>query len=193
MSDWYIRLTNYFPEKEMKSKKHFEILFHEKKEIYQLEESQDHLLLYYEKSDYIFIDYILVAESSRGKGIGSTVLDLLKGKGKAIILEVEPVNLIDPDSEKRILFYEKNGFLKMDSIQYERIHSVTNELNRMDVFCWAPVHKTEEWVFNRMQDIYNEVHAFHTMEVYGRTAQSVSDVLWLRKLQYTVPLEQVRI
>jgi hypothetical protein len=185
MSDWYTRLTEYFPEKEMKSKKHFEILFHEKQGIYQLEESQDHQLVYFEKSDYIFVDYILVAGSSRGKGRGSTILDQLKRKGKAIILEVEPANLIDPDSEKRIHFYEKNGFFKMNSIKYERIHIVSNELNKMDVFCWAPIHRTEEWVFDRMQDIYKEVHAFHTKEVYGRTAQPVSDVLWLRKLQYS--------
>jgi hypothetical protein len=182
MNDWYTRLTDYFPEKEMKSKKHFELLFHEKEGIYQLEEGPDHVIVYFEKPNYIFIDYILVNGSSRGKGTGSMILDSLKQKGKAIILEVEPVTHIDPDSEKRIRFYEKNDFYRVDSIEYERIHLVTNELNKMDVFCWAPVHRTEQWVFDRMQDIYEEVHTFKTMELYGRTPQSVSEVLWMKKL-----------
>lgn len=185
MSDWYTRLRDYFSEKEMKSKKHFEILFHEKQGIYQLEESKDHVLVYFEKSDCIFIDYILVARNNRGNGRGSTILDQLKRKGKAIILEVEPVTLIDPDSEKRINFYEKNGFKKMNSIRYERIHMVTNELNKMDIFCYSPVHKTEQWVYDQMKAIYDDVHAFKASELYGSNPQPVSDVLWLRELTYS--------
>ncbi|MGG1679780.1 GNAT family N-acetyltransferase [Neobacillus sp. NRS-1170] len=182
MRDWYTRLTDYFPEKEMKSKKHFEILFQEKPGIYQVEESQDHVLVYFEKADYIFVDYILVARNTRGTGRGSVIIDQLKQKGKAIILEVEPVTLIDPDSEKRIRFYEKNDFLKMESISYERIHMVTNELNTMDIFCWFPVPRTEQWVYDQMKEIYTEVHAFKAREMYGRNPQSDSEVLWLREL-----------
>lgn len=185
MSDWYTRLTDYFPEKEMKSKKHFEILFHEKQGIYRLEESQDHVLVYFETSDYIFIDYILVARSNRGNGRGSNILDQLKQKGKAIILEVEPAAFIDPDSEKRIRFYENNGFIKMNSIGYERIHMVTNELNKMDIFCWSPVHKTEQWVYDQMKTVYDGVHAYKARKLYGRTPQPVSEVLRLRELTYS--------
>lgn len=185
MTNWYTRLTDYFPEKEMKSKKYFEILFHEKKGIYQLEESQDYLLVYFERSDYIFIDYILVARNNRGNGRGSMILDQLKRKGKAIILEVEPVTLKDLDSEKRIRFYEKNSFLKMNFICYERIHMVTNELNKMDIFCWSPVHRTEQWVFEQMKGIYNDIHTFKAWELYGCNPQPVSDVLWMRELAYS--------
>lgn len=182
MRDWYNRLSEYFPEKEMKSKKHFEILFQEKEEIYQLDESPDHVLVYLEKENYVFIDYILVDATNRSKGTGSLVLDRLKQKEKAIILEVEPVTLMDIDSEKRIRFYEKNDFLKMDSICYERIHMVTNELNKMDILAWTPEYRTEDWVFNQMIDIYNEVHAYKTRELYGRHAQPASDVLWIKEL-----------
>nr|WP_263324455.1 GNAT family N-acetyltransferase [Neobacillus sp. Marseille-Q6967] len=185
MSDWYTRLTEYFPEREMKSKGHFEILLQEKKGSYQLVEGPDHVLVYFEQSDYIFIDYILVCGGSRGKGIGSLILDHLKSTGKAIILEVEPATVKDPDSIKRIRFYEMNGFLKMNSIQYERIHMVTNEVNKMDIFCWSPVHKTEQWVYDRMKTIYEEVHAFKAGELYGRHPQPVSDVLWMRELVYS--------
>lgn len=179
MRDWYGRLRDYFPEKEMKSKQHFELLFQEKKEIYQLEESPDHILVSLEKSDYVFIDYILVDASSRGKGTGSIVLDQLKRKGKAIILEVEPITISDPDSEKRIRFYEKNGFSMMNSIRYERIHMITKELSKMHILAWTPDSRTEEWVFEQMKDIYNEAHAYKSMELYGCHPQSASEVLWM--------------
>jgi GNAT superfamily N-acetyltransferase len=184
MSDWYSRLTNYFPEKEMKSKKHFELLFHEKQGNYKLLEGPDHLVIYLEQSDYIFIDFMLVFGNNRGKGSGSRVLNELKKMGKSIILEVEPATIKDPDSEKRIKFYEKNGFLKIDSIGYERIHVITKELNKMDIFCWSPIHKTEQWVFERIKDAYVEVHAFKTKELYGSKPQPVSEVLWMKEPVY---------
>lgn len=78
MNDWFIRLTDYFPEREMKSRKHFEILFHDKQGIYQLEESKDSVLVYFEMSEFIFIDYILVARNNRRSGRGSRILEQLK-------------------------------------------------------------------------------------------------------------------
>lgn len=184
MFDWYSRLTDYFPEKEMKSKKHFELLFQEKQGIYKLLEGSDHLVVYFEQADYIFIDFILVFGSSRGKGRGSMILNELKQLGKAIILEVEPATFNDPESEKRIRFYEKNGFLKMNSIGYERIHVVTNELNKMDIFCWSPVHTTEHWVYDRIKHTYVEVHAYKVEDLYGCNPQHVSEVLWLKESVY---------
>lgn len=184
MYDWYGGLTEYFPEKEMKSRQHFELLFHEKQGIYKLLEGPDHIVIYFEQSDYIFIDFILVFGNSRGKGKGGILLNELKKKGKAIILEVEPASSRDPDSEKRIRFYEKNGFLKMNSIGYERIHVVTNELNKMDIFCWSPVPTTEHWVYDRIKHTYVEVHAYKIEELYGRNPQHVSEVLWLREPVY---------
>ncbi|MEH7074512.1 GNAT family N-acetyltransferase [Neobacillus drentensis] len=184
MYDWYSRLTSYFPEREMKSKQHFEVLFQEKLETYKLLEGPDHMVIYLDQPDYIFIDFILVFGNSRGKGRGSMVLNELKQWGKPIILEVEPANLKDPDSEKRIRFYEKHGFVKQDSISYERIHVVTNELNKMDIFCWSPIHRNEDWVFDRIKNAYEEVHAYKIEELYGRKPQHVSEVLWLKEPVY---------
>jgi hypothetical protein len=161
----------------MKSKKHFEILFHEKKEIYQLEESKDHLLVYFEKSDYIFIDYILVAESSRGKGIGSTVLDLLKGKGKAIILEVEPVDYEDTDTEKRLRFYKREGFEHASSIGYRRRSLATNEVNPMEILYWSPTDAGEEAIYEGMKATYEQIHTYKDKELYGESYDKVDQVL----------------
>ncbi|MDM5335608.1 GNAT family N-acetyltransferase [Ureibacillus composti] len=179
-SNWFNRLREYFPEREMKSKQHFELLFQEKQATYQLMEGPDFIVVYFEQQDYIFIDYILVT-GGRGKGVGTKVLSELKSKGKAIILEVEPISPLDPDSEKRIRFYQRHDFLRMDSINYERIHMVTNELNVMDIYCWSPAGVSEEWVLEQMKEIYTEVHAFKTYEVYGKDAQPVSEVLKLKE------------
>lgn len=181
MSNWYNRLMEYFPEREMKSKKHFELLFQEKQGIYKLMEDPEYILVYFEKLDYIFIDYILVTGKTRGKGIGSIVLNELKKKGKAIILEVEPITASDPDSEKRVRFYDRNDFLKMDSVGYERIHMVSKELSVMDIYCWSPERVTENWILSRMQNIYKEVHSFKSQELYGCDPQPLSEVLWLKE------------
>ena len=187
-NNWYSRLKQYFPEREMKSKIHFETLFQEKQESYQILEGEDFIVVYFEQCDYIFIDYILVSGSSRGKGVGSFVLNEFKKRGKAIILEVEPISLIDPDSEKRIRFYARHDFEKMDEISYERNHMVTKELNKMDIYCWSQTPKTQQWVLACMQEIYVEVHAYKVKEIYGEPPQQASDVLWLRnELEKTVP------
>ena len=179
--DWYERLKEYFPEREMKSKQHFETLLKEKNELYQVMEGNDYVVVYFEQQDYVFIDYILVSGNTRGKGIGGKVLNLFKEKGKAIILEVEPVTIEDGDSEKRIRFYERHGFLKMENIGYERIHNVSKELNKMDIYCWSIEKCAEDWVLEKMSEIYTNVHAYKTQELYGVEPQSVAEVLWLRK------------
>nr|WP_106781044.1 GNAT family N-acetyltransferase [Lysinibacillus timonensis] len=178
MSSWYKKLREYFPEKEMKTKEHFELLLKEKKGLYQIIDDMEYILVYFEKLDYIFIDYILVKGTTRGKGIGSMVLNELKKRGKTIILEVEPVTIQDPDSERRIRFYERNNFKKIDSIRYERIHNITNELNQMDIYCWSEAPVSDAWVLNRMADAYLEVHCFGVKEIYGRDPQPVEEVIW---------------
>ena len=179
--DWYERLKEYFPEREMKSKQHFETLLQEKSERYQVMEGNDYVVVYFEQLDYIFIDYIIVSGNTRGKGIGGKVLNQFKEKGKAIILEVEPITLEDPDSEKRIRFYEKHGFFKMESIGYERIHHVSKELNKMDIYCWANAEPCADWVLEKMSEIYTDVHAYKTQELYGVQPQAAAEVLWMRK------------
>ncbi len=179
--DWYERLKEYFPEREMKSKQHFDTLLQEKYEKYQVMEEEDYVVVYFEQLDYIFIDYILVSGNTRGKGIGGKVLNLFKEKGKAIILEVEPISMEDLDSEKRIRFYEKHGFFKMENIGYERIHHVSKELNKMDIYCWSKAMPSENWVLDKMSEIYKNVHAYKTEELYGVQPQSVEEVLWLRR------------
>jgi hypothetical protein len=184
MTEWYSKLTEYFPAREMKSIKHMQILFSEKAGSYIREEGPEYIVVYFEQEEFIFIDYILISGKYRGNGMGSTLIDRLKRKGKPIILEVEPVTA-DPDTKKRIQFYEKNNFKKASSIIYQRRHATTNELNEMDIFYWAPSQKSDTWVLQKMKEIYEQVHAYRADDIYGKPIQPVTEVLALKNKSYS--------
>ncbi len=57
-----------------------------------------------------YVEHFAVDPAARGRGVGSRVLDELKG---AVILEVEPPEQSD-EARRRIAFYERNGFRLLD-------------------------------------------------------------------------------
>lgn len=179
MDSWFLKLREYFPAKEMKSHAHMKGLFTDKSEVYKLDEGPEYTLVYFEKEDFLFVDYILVSSSSRGSGLGSKVMERVKKKGKAIILEVDPVTPEDPESGKRVRFYEKQKFKKAPSITYVRNHPVTGEKSEMDIFYWSPDAVTEEWIFDKMKKAYEEVHAFGNEIFYNKAPQPPEEVLQL--------------
>lgn len=184
MENWYQKLTDYFPANEMKSQEHMKALFDDKEGNYSKEESPQHVLVCLEKDDFIFIDYIWITNLSRGRGLGSRILDSLKRKNKPIILEVDPVDKSVPDTSKRVRFYEKNGFKEAQAIEYKRIHPVTKELNEMNILYWSPTPRSEQWVFNKMQIAYEQVHIYKAKEFYGKDPQSTKEVLFYKERSY---------
>ena len=125
---WYEKLNQYFPIEEMKSREHIELLLAERSDIYHKDEGLNHVLIYVEFDDFVFVDYLFVSKDARGQGLGHKLIDKLKEKGKAIILEVEPVNYEDTDSEKRLRFYAREGFNHASTIGYSRRSLATNEV-----------------------------------------------------------------
>lgn len=93
--NWYEKLNQYFPIEEMKSQQHMELLLKEKGDIYHKDEGLNHVLMYVETEDFVFIDYLFVSKNARGQGLGQQLLSKLKAKQKPIILEVEPINYED--------------------------------------------------------------------------------------------------
>lgn len=184
MEKWYQKLTDYFPANEMKSQEHMKTLLKDKEGTYVKEEGPQHILVYLEKEDFIFIDYILITNLSRGKGLGSKIMDVLKRKNKPIILEVDPVDTSVPDTSKRLRFYERNGFKEAEGIEYKRIHAVTNELNEMNILYWSSSPRSERWVFDRMQIAYEQVHAYRAREFYGKEPQGTNEVLYYKEKSY---------
>jgi N-acetylglutamate synthase-like GNAT family acetyltransferase len=174
---WYEKLNQYFPIEEMKSREHMETLLKERSDIYHKDEGRYHVLMFAEVNDFIFIDYLFVSKDSRGQGLGHKLLEKLKEKGKPIILEVEPVNYKDSDTEKRLRFYKRNGFEHAQSIGYERRSLATNEMNKMEILYWAPNNESEEMIFEGMKKTYNLIHTYKDQKFYGESYQHVDEVL----------------
>ncbi|MFC4075909.1 GNAT family N-acetyltransferase [Salinithrix halophila] len=177
--DYYDRLKDYFPEEELKKYAHLRDLLDDQ-EIYHKEETEDYLLLYGEFRNFIFVDYLLVSGKTRGKGVGSQVIEKLKKKGKAIILEVEEPDPAQPDTKKRIHFYEKNGFQIADQIEYVRETDDGGTL-KLDIYYWSPVPLTQQEVMDRMAKACEEVHNFRSMRHYGRIQADPEEVLELKE------------
>ncbi len=178
---WYEKLNQYFPIEEMKSRDHMETLLKERSDIYHKDESPKHILMYVELDNFIFIDYLLVSKNARGEGLGHKLLEKLKRKEKPIILEVEPINYEDSDSEKRLHFYKREGFEHAKSIGYERRSLATKELNEMEILYWAPNNESEEMIFEAMKKTYNLIHTYKDQHFYGESYQPVEEVLIFSK------------
>ncbi|MFZ0445594.1 MAG: GNAT family N-acetyltransferase [Bacillus sp. (in: firmicutes)] len=174
---WYEKLNQYFPVVEMKSKEHMEALLKERSNIYYKDEGPYHVLMYVELDYFIFIDYLLVLKESRGQGLGHKLLEKLKEKNKPIILEVEPVNYEDSDTEKRLQFYKREGFLHAQSIGYHRRSLATKEINSLEILYWAPHHESEEVIFDAMRKTYNLIHTYKDTDFYGEPYQPADEVL----------------
>jgi GNAT superfamily N-acetyltransferase len=178
---WYQKLNHYFPIEEMKSQEHMEILLSERSDIYHKDEGPNHVLMYAELDDFIFVDYLFVSKKTRGEGLGHQLIDKLKQKGKPIILEVEPVNYEDSDTEKRLRFYKREGFEHAQSIGYKSRSIATNEVHSMEILYWSPFNESEESIFEAMRQAYSMIHSYKDFQMYGEYLQPTDEVLTFDK------------
>ncbi|RLL45063.1 N-acetyltransferase [Oceanobacillus piezotolerans] len=175
--NWYDKLKEYFPIEEMKSKRHMELLLQEKGDVYHKDDSPQHVLMFAEFDTFIFIDYIWVSSKTRGQGIGHQLIEKLKKKGKPIILEVEPVDYEDTDTEKRLRFYSREGFVHARSIGYNRRSLATNQETPMEILYWSPTNESEEVIYEQMRKMYEVIHTYKDEEIYGKSYQPAEEVL----------------
>lgn len=175
--NWYEKLSKYFPIEEMKSKEHMDMLLKEKGDVYYKDESPNHVLMFAEFDSFIFIDYVWVSTETRGQGTGHKIIEKLKEKGKPIILEVEPVDYDDTDTEKRLHFYQREGFTHAQAIGYTRRSLATNEETPMEILYWSPNDDSEDVIYEKMKHMYDNIHTYKDEEVYGKAYQPVEEVL----------------
>ncbi|GAA0455054.1 GNAT family N-acetyltransferase [Alkalibacillus silvisoli] len=175
--NWYEKLNEYFPVEEMKSKEHMERLLKERSDVYYKDEDEHHVMMYAEFESFIFIDYVYVSPKARGQGLGQKLLEQLKEHKKPIILELEPVDYDDTDTEKRLRFYQREGFKHARSIGYTRRSLKTNELNTLEILYWSPDEESEEEIYEKMKKLYEQIHTYKDEEIYGESYQPVDEVL----------------
>ncbi|PTN38943.1 GNAT family N-acetyltransferase [Desulfonatronum sp. SC1] len=65
-------------------------------------------IAYWDIGGYYFVEHIAIAETGRGRGIGSILMNNLIQSGRNVVLEVEPP--VDDTTLRRIKFYERLGF-----------------------------------------------------------------------------------
>ncbi|QSO48957.1 GNAT family N-acetyltransferase [Alicyclobacillus mengziensis] len=172
---FYDRLSNYFPDHELKHEGQMNELIDDH-EAYKVHEDEDFVVTYADFPDFIFIDYLLVSPKTRGKGTGTKVLDTFKKRGKTIILEVEPPDADDTDTLKRIRFYEKNGFQRAEHIEYTRSDD-DGTPHTMDVYYWSPDDVSQRSILKQMATVCREIHNFEAMKYYGRLIAEPDEVL----------------
>src|SRR5699024_8888089 len=93
----------------------------------------DHVLMYAEFKNFIFIDYVWVSEASREQGIGKKLIQKLQRKNKSILLEVESIDDENKDIDKRLELYKKIDFKHAESIDYNKKSLTTNEENVLEI------------------------------------------------------------
>ena len=176
--NWYKKLNEYFPAEEMKSKEHMDKLLSEKGDIYRKDEGKYHVMMYAEFDHFVFIDYIWVSSEARGQGIGHELIEKMKKKNKPILLEVEPIDYDDSDTEKRLRFYDREGFIHAKSIGYTPYSLATDEPVDLEILYWSPNEReTDADIFKQVQLIYQIIHSYKTKEIYGKTRKTVDEVV----------------
>jgi GNAT superfamily N-acetyltransferase len=178
MLDWYRDLAHYFPAEEMRSERHFEWLIANRPDIYRVAATPDHLLLTLDYPDVTFIDYLYVYPHCRGSGEGTRLLQSLKHKQKAILLEIEPAAPDDPESVRRRRFYDRQAFWQVDSLSFGLPSPLTWTLTDLNVLCWAPAGVVPgERVFQWMERMYQDLYAGIDPALYERPYPPVGEVL----------------
>lgn len=75
------------------------------------------IVLYWEHSDFIYLEHFCILPKMRNRRYGHRVLTLFEEKGKNLILEIDPP--IDEISIRRLRFYQRCGFIENP---YTHIH-----------------------------------------------------------------------
>jgi len=175
--NWYEKLNEYFPVEEMKSKEHMDALLKEKQTIYKKDEGPNHVLMYVEFQNFVFVDYLFVSKQARGEGLGHKILTDLKAKNKHILLEVEPVDYEDTDTEKRLNFYAREKFSHAQRIDYNRRSLATGENTGLEILYWSPNDANEEEIYEAMAKTYDEIHTYKDEAFYGEKYEPTEQVL----------------
>lgn len=103
-----------------------------------------------------FIEHFAVNPSQRGQGTGSKMLkEFIKDSGKPIILEVEiPENEM---AERRIGFYERNGFLLNTFDYYQK--PLRPQFSEVKLYLMSYPKKLSNKEFEQVKnEIYNNVY-----------------------------------
>lgn len=136
------------------------------------------VMLYWELEDLVFLEHFTTLPEVRGKGIGKQALDLLKSKGKNILLEIEPP--VDEMTERRYGFYKRNGFFMNPFYHIQAKYHLGDEDYELKIMTYPRLLTDEE---------YRSFYEYMTREI-GIQPSLSSDVT-IRKFEEGDDLDQI--
>lgn len=165
--DWYNRLAEYFPARELKNPLQLNHLISTQPDRYQQILTPEILIHFATYAQFVFFDYILVDSACRSRGIGAQYINDFKKLNKWLLLEADPINPLDTYSVRRIAFYERLGFRKATQIMYLR-HDHEGEPFPLDIYFWSASHVSQRDIFVAMRTVCEEIHNYESAQYYGR-------------------------
>ena len=175
-----------FPVEERRPKKEQERVM--KKEAYHFDLIMDGdeflgVMLYWETDTFIFLEHFTTLQSLRGRGYGSKALDLLKAKGKTVILEIE--DPVDELTTRRFEFYKRNGFSMTPHYHIQAKYDLGLEDLMLKILSYPTVITTEEYLC--FQDYMTKeigILPNFNKEIIIRPMQDTDDKAQIAKLIY---------
>lgn len=147
-----------FPEDERRNKEQF-LSLSENPDVYVFtiknDETSIGYLILWEINDFYFLEHFEVFEEFRNQKFGSEILAELQEKYPKILLESEPETLNDT-AEKRIRFYERNGFSIIDRNYIQPAYSP--EKNNLTLYLMSNFEmENQELLISKIYEIvYNK-------------------------------------
>ena len=143
-----------FPEDERRSEQQFRALFSNPKvKVFSvLKDLQDiGYLVVWELTNFVFVEHFEIFSEFRSLKYGSEIVSNLFKDYTHIVLEAEPASE-NVDAERRISFYEKNGFLVIDDSYVQPCYDPEKQsLNLWLLANWKP-EKTD-WIKEEIYDV----------------------------------------
>lgn len=135
-----------------------ELLFEERYRVYVYGDEPKGFIGTWEFDEFVFIEHFAVDETFRNSGLGSIMLnEFLSLQKKTVCLEVEC-----PDTEiaeRRIGFYERNGFFLNEYDYYQP--PISKGKNIVPLMIMTSKGKVTKEVFKRMRNtLYQKVYRY---------------------------------
>ena len=146
-TDAYNLYQSAFPHEEKRDEKeqaramqkeayHFDMIFEE--------DALIGVMLYWETDSLVFLEHFTTYPALRGQGYGAKALELLKAKGKTVLLEIEPP--ADEMTTRRYNFYLRAGFTMNPHYHIQAKYHLGDDDLELKIMSYPRVLTTEEYL-----------------------------------------------
>lgn len=141
------------------------------------------IMFYWETESFIFLEHFSILPEFRNKGMGAKALNLLKSKGKRLILEIEPP--VDSITIRRYEFYKRNGFVMTPHHHIQAKYHIGDEDLELKILSYPDALTVEQYLsFQNYMTKEIGIQPLCTDEIEVRPLKSDDDLMQAAKLIY---------